>query len=189
MNVLYRFPAINDGKETVGEPRKKRGGMFILIVLCVLIVASLSFGWSDDGDSNPDPKMSVHDVRSMIIETATHRPANSTHPNGGLIGSWWIYATESSGDSLLGLCLESKESHIGASRADIRIDSERNTLSFILENAVVAILPDGDTEGILERHDLLEIGPISLIVDVLDDEHAEPKPDLPDTGGRIAVVN
>ena len=168
MNVIYKFPKLDEVTETIDGPRKKPRGMMILGLFLILAITILFIGWSDSPGSDEKTGMSVHDVKSMIIETATHRPENSVHPNGGVLGSWWIYAMESSGDSLIGLCLESKRSHIGASRAVIRIDAEDNSLSFILENAVVAVIPDGHGEGSLERHDSLKVGPIPLTVDVID---------------------
>lgn len=168
MDDIYKFPSVDRMQTADDGPKKRRGGTVILCGL--LMIAFLSFGWSVSGDQEVDSRMTVDEIRSMIIETATHRPDNSIHPNGGVLGSWWIYATESAGDSLLGLCLESRTSHIGASRAFMRIDADENSLSFILENAVVAVLPDGRSHGSLDQYDSLEIGPIPLTVDVIDDE-------------------
>ncbi len=170
MNVLYKFPQLNEVSGSNDGPRKKRRGMMIFGIFFTLSMTILFIGWSDASTSDETPGMSVRDVTSMIVETATNRPENSIHPNGGVLGSWWIYAMESSGDSLIGLCLESKEMHIGASRAVIKIDSKDDSLSFILENAVVAFLPNGHNEGSLEQHDSLKIGPIPLTINVVDDD-------------------
>jgi len=188
MNVLYRFPQLEEVPEPDVRPRKKRRGIVILGLFLMLAITSLFVGWSDSPTSDQTRGVSVHDVKSMIIQTATHRPENSIHPNGGVLGSWWIYAMESTGDSLIGLCLESKRSHIGASKAVIRIDAEDNSLSFILENAVVAILPDGHDEGSLERHESLEIGPIPLTIDVVDDQGGELSWRKPDASGDDGLV-
>ena len=191
MNVIYKFPKLDEVTETIDGPRKKPRGMMILGLFLILAITILFIGWSDSPGSDEKTGMSVYDVKSMIIETATHRPENSVHPNGGVLGSWWIYAMESSGDSLIGLCLESKRSHIGASRAVIRIDAEDNSLSFILENAVVAVIPDGHGEGSLERHDSLKVGPIPLTVDVIDaDQKGElswREPDVSNDSDHFAI--
>tara|TARA_Y100000589_G_scaffold266352_2_gene257564 strand:- start:1932 stop:2510 length:579 start_codon:yes stop_codon:yes gene_type:complete len=189
MNVLYSFPQFEEASEAVGGPRKKRRGTIIFGIFLTLAVTILFIGWSDSASSDQGSGKSVHDVKSMIIETATHRPENTIHPNGGVLGSWWIYANESIGDSLIGLCLESKRSHIGASRAVIRIDVDDDTLSFILEDAVVAVLPDSGIEGSLERHDSLKIGPIPLTFDVVEDHAGDlswRKPDASINSGQVA---
>ena len=168
MDVIYKFPSVDRVQTADDGPKKGRGG--IVFLCCLLMIAFLSLGWSGSGDREKGSSMTAEEIRSMVIETATRRPENSIHPNGGVLGSWWIYATESAGDSLLGLCLESRTSHIGASRAFVMIDVEENSLSFVLENAVVAVLPDSRSEGSLDQYDSLEIGPIPLTVDVIQDD-------------------
>ncbi len=191
MNVIYTFPPTEQATTTCDGPKKPRVGIVLLFSMVLVIMTGLLVMWTVSDGEDDDSKLTVDDIRSMIIETATHRPENSIHPNGGVLGSWWIYATESAGDSLLGLCLESRESHIGASRAFMIIDAEDDTLSFILENAVVAVLPHGQIDGSLERHASLEIGPIPLIVDVINDEDGDDSnwhdPNVANAGSGVMI--
>lgn len=170
MNVLYTFPDPDPDAPSKEHGPRKRISPWILVGF-ILVAGTVVFVLQSlkSNEYAEESSMTALDIKSTIIQTATHRPSNPIHPNGGVLGPWWIYARGSNGDSLLGLCLESDDLHVGASRAFIRLDSHRDSLSLILENAVIAILPSGDVDGRVEHHDLIEIGPIPLSIDVLDD--------------------
>ena len=168
MNGPYQFP----GSESsfVERPKTSRGSWFLFLCAAAALVLSIgSAFWLEDPTIGV-PMASSDDIESLVVKTALHRPATDTQPDGGVLGPWWIHATGTEGDSrqLIDVCLEGTDVHIAARRARIEVDSNSDTLSLHLEQALVVTLPTGTTDGSVDRHATLLLGPIPMSIDIED---------------------
>ena len=169
MNDPYKFP----GSESsiIERPKSSRGSWFLFLVAAAALALSLgSAFWMEDAQIKV-PMASSSDIESLIIKSALHRPSVANQPDGGVLGPWWIHATgtEAGTGRLVDVCLEGSDVHIAARRARVQADSESDTLSLYLEQAVVVTLPDEDNPGKVDRHSTLMLGPIPMTIDIEHD--------------------
>ena len=169
MNVLYRFPS-NEPQSTttseeVGPGRRRRGRLLLILVLtgCALGLAFTAIPGASKADT---PSATASGIKALVIKTALHRPSDATQPHGGVLGPWWIYAAGSEDGELLGLCLEGSDAHIAASKARVLIDTDTNSLSLHLQDAVIVSLPGKNDGGHIERHESIRFGPVPMSIDI-----------------------
>lgn len=178
MNVLYRFPSHEpetSTSEEVGPGTRRRNRLLVIVVLtgCLL---GLAFSAIPGASKANIPSANAADIEKHVIQTALHRPVDAREPQGGVLGPWWIYAEASKNGELLGLCLEGSDAHIAAAKAQILIDSETNSLSFLLHDAIIVSLPGKNTEGSLERHKSIRFGPIPMSIDIVSESNESDQP-------------
>ena len=179
MDVLYRFPtneppsSDSDRKKGPGRWRHARLLAFLVVAGFVVGIAFKSVPGASKADS---PVANTTDIKSLVIKTALHRPEDKTQPSGGVLGPWWIHASGSEGGNLIGLCLEGSDAHVAAARAEVLVDADENSLSFLLMDAVIVTLPGEGDEGLVERHDSIQLGPIPMSIDIVSESNELDKP-------------
>ena len=173
MNDPYQFP----GSESslIERPKPSRGSWFLFVAAAAALVLSVGSAFWFEKETISIPMASSGDIEALVIKTALHRPSTETQPDGGVLGPWWIHATGTEGGTgqLLDLCLEGSDVHIAARRGRVQVDSDSDTLSLHLEQAVVVTLPTTEVDGKVDRHETLLLGPIPMSIDIEEDGNTD----------------
>ncbi len=130
-----------------------------LIVLSIVILRG-------GAPRSPTVSRVIRDVHQVALK----------HPDGGLIGSWWIAAKDINPltGELLSFSVECGPLHIGAEAARVVVDPETNTFQFELRNVVVARAERGESrrpggDFVLDV-DSYTLGPIPYHIDIVADD-------------------